>query len=74
MKKFDVLAIHPTWNREACFRSVHADRLVTNEHGETYFRFNKFYPAVEVIAAEEISQAKLDAEAAYFKRYGTASE
>ena len=74
MKKFDVLAIHPTWNRETRFRSVHADQLFTNEHGETYFRFNKFYPAVEVIAAEEIPQAKIDAEAAYFARYGTANE
>lgn len=73
-KQFDVLAIDPTTGRETTFRSVSADRLFTNEHGETRYRYNHHYTDVETISVTEIPQAKLDAELAYFTKYGTKGE
>ena len=73
-KQFDVLAIDPTTGRETTFRSVSADRLFTNEHGETRYRYNHRYTEVETISVTEIPQAKLDAELAYFTKYGTKGE
>jgi len=73
-KEFDVLAIHPTTGRETTFRSVSADSLFTNEHGETRYRYNHHYNDVETINVTEVPQARRDAMAAYFKRYGTANE
>jgi len=74
MKKFDVLAIDPTTGRETTFRSIHADQLFDNEHGETRFRFNHYYDNVETISVTEVPQAKIDADLAYFTKYGTANE
>ena len=73
-KEFDVLAIHPVTNRETTFRDVSADSLFTNEHGETRYRYNHHYTDVETISVTEVSQARLDAERAYFEKYGTANE
>ena len=73
-KHFDVLAIDPTTGRETTFCTVGQDQLFTNEHGETRFRFNHHYNNVETISVTEVPQAKMDAMAAYFKRYGTANE
>jgi len=73
-KEFDVLAIDPTTGRETRFRDVSADSLFTNEHGETRFRYNHHYNNVETISVTEVPQARRDAMAAYFKRYGTANE
>ena len=80
-KQFDVLAIDPNTGRETTFRSVSADRLFTNEHGETRYRYNHHYTCelvrtldVETISVTEIPQAKLDAELAYFTKYGTKGE
>lgn len=74
MKRFDILAIHPTLKREARFKRVSADKLFTNEHGETCFHFNKWFDRVECITVTEVPQETLAAEAAYFDRYGTANE
>ena len=73
-KEFDVLAIHPVTNRETTFRDVSADSLFTNEHGETRYRYNHHHNDVETISVTEVSQARLDAERAYFTKYGTACE
>jgi len=73
-KRFDVLAISPVTNRETTFRSVPADQLFTNEHGETRFRFNHHYTDVETISVTQVSQDLLDAQLAYFTKYGTANE
>ena len=73
-KQFDVLAIDPTTGRETTFRSVSADSLFTNEHGETRYRYNHHYTDVETISVTEVPQTRRDAMAAYFKRYGTANE
>ncbi len=73
-KEFDVLAIHPVTNRETTFRDVSADSLFTNEHGETRYRYNHHHNDVETISVTEVPQARRDAMAAYFKRYGTANE
>ena len=73
-KEFDVLAIDPTTGRETRFLNVSADSLFTNEHGETRYRYNHHYNDVETISVTEVSQARLDAERAYFEKYGTANE
>ena len=73
-KHFDVLAIDPTTGRETTFRTVGQDSLFTNEHAETRFRYNHHHNDVETISVTEVPQAKMDAMAAYFKRYGTANE
>ena len=73
-KEFDVLAIHPVTNRETRFLNVSADSLFTNEHGETRYRYNHHYTDVETISVTEVTQARLDAERAYFTKYGTACE
>ena len=74
MKRFDVKAIDPTTNRPCTFRSVSRDQLRQNNSGETVFRYNDYYDSCEVISVVEVPQAKLDAMASYFKRYGTANE
>ncbi len=74
MKRFDVKAIDPTTNRPCTFRSVSRDQLRQNDSGETVFRYNDHYNSCEVISVVEVPQAKLDAMASYFKKYGTANE
>ena len=73
-KAFDVIVIHPVTNRETRFLNVSQDSLSTNEHGETRFRYNHHHNDVETISVTEVSQARLDAERAYFEKYGTANE
>jgi hypothetical protein len=73
-KHFDVLAIHPIAGRETTFCTVGEDRLFTNEHGETRFRYNHRYNNVETISVTEVPQAKMDAMYRYFEKYGTANE
>ena len=73
MKQFNVLAVVPVTRKEVTFRNVDAKDLFHNEHGETYFRYNRLVNW-EVITATEIPQEKLDAELAYFTKYGTKGE
>ena len=73
-KHFDVLAIDPTTGRETPFCAVGEDKLFTNEHGETRFRYNHHHNAVETISVTEVPQSKMDAMARYFEKYGTANE
>ena len=73
MKQFNVLAVVPVTRKERTFRNVDAKDLFQNEHGETYFRYNRLVNW-EVITATEVPQAELDAELAYFTRYGTKGE
>ena len=72
-KQFDVVAISPVNNRETTFRSVLAANVNISTEGIT-FNFNDFYPAVPVISMVEVSQDLLDAQLAYFSKYGTANE
>jgi hypothetical protein len=53
---------------------VPRDRLFQNDSGETRFKLNHFYTDVEVVGVKEVSQDYLDAQLAYFTRYGTANE
>ena len=74
-KQFDVKCIDPTCNnREVTHMSISADRLFQNDSGETRFKLNHFYTDVEVVSVKEVSQDYLDAQLAYFTKYGTANE
>jgi hypothetical protein len=74
MKLFDVTYISPFNGREVTEVEVSSEFLVQNESGEVVFRMNDYHPACEVVKTVEVSQARLDAKAAYFKRFGTACE
>ena len=74
MKQFDVTYIEPWTGREVTSIEVSADRIYQNDSGEMVFRYNDHYNACEVVTACEVPQDRLDAKAAYFKRYGTACE
>jgi hypothetical protein len=73
-KQFDVTYINPFSGREVTEVEVSANYLSQNDSGETVFRMNDFHPACEVVRVVEVSQARLDAKAAYFARWGTANE
>ena len=73
-KQFDVTYINPFSGREVTEVEVSAKSLRQNDSGETVFRMNDYHPACEVVRVVEVSQARLDAKAAYFKRFGTACE
>ena len=73
-KLFDVKYVNPFSGHEVTEVEVSADRLSQNDSGETVFRYNDFHPACEVVGVVEVSQAMLDAKAAYFVRWGTANE
>lgn len=73
-KQFDVTFIQP-WNGRPCKAvEVFANRLRQNDSGETVFSYNDHYNACEVVEVVEVPQSRLDAKAAYFKRFGTACE
>jgi hypothetical protein len=73
-KQFDVTFIQP-WNGRPCKAvEVSADSIYLGDSGEMVFRYNHHYTACEVITACEVPQSRLDAKAAYFKRFGTACE
>lgn len=73
-KQFDVTFIQP-WNGRPCKAvEVSRDTLSQNDSGETVFRYNHHYNACEVVEVVEVPQSRLDAKAAYFKRFGTACE
>jgi len=74
MKCFDVTYIEPWTGREVTSMEVSADRIYQNDSGEMVFRYNDYHNACEVVTACEVPQSRLDAKAAYFKRYGTACE
>tara|TARA_Y100000592_G_scaffold48504_1_gene76815 strand:- start:486 stop:743 length:258 start_codon:yes stop_codon:yes gene_type:complete len=74
MKCFDVTYICPWNGREMTSIEASADRLYQNDSGEMVFRYNDHYNACEVVTAVEVPQSRLDAKAAYFKRFGTACE
>ena len=73
-KQFDVTYINPFSGREVTEVEVSAKYLRQNDSGETVFRMNAYHPACEVVRVVEVSQARLDAKAAYFPRWGTANE
>ena len=73
-KQFDVTYVCPHSGREVTIREVPASSIYQNDSGEMVYRYNNFYPACEVITACEVPQSRLDAQLAYFKRYGTANE
>ena len=74
MKCFDVTFIQP-WNGRTCTSmEVSADRIYQNDSGEMVYRYNDHYNACEVVTACEVPQSRLDAQAAYFNKYGTACE
>ena len=73
-KQFDVTFIQP-WNGKTCTAvEAFADQLYMSDSGEMVYRYNHHYDACEVVTAVEGSQDRLDAKAAYFKRFGTACE
>lgn len=72
-KQYDVVAIHPVTLRRTTFRSVSAEYINISTDGIT-FSFNNFYNTVPVISLVEIAQDVIDAQRAYFDKYGTACE
>ena len=42
--------------------------------GRTVYRYNTFFKTCYITQIEEIAQTEVDAQAAYFARYGTAAE
>jgi hypothetical protein len=73
-KQFDVTYVSPFNGREVTSREVPANSIYQNDSGEMVYRYNNFYPACEVITACEVPQSRLDAQLAYFTKYGTANE
>ena len=73
-QQFNVTYVSPFNGRKVRSLEVSADSIYMADSGEVVYRFNDFYPACEVLEVEEVSQAHLDAKAAYFKKYGTARE
>jgi hypothetical protein len=71
MKSYNVTIVNPFRNSNETHMTVSADRI---DFDANTFRYNDHYPACEIVAIEEVPQAKLDAMAAYFNRYGTACE
>ncbi len=64
----------PVVNRVVTNPQVSEDELTFhNDGGITYF-YNKFYDACEVFALVEVRQEYLDAQMAYFDKWGTACE
>ena len=74
MKCFDVTYIEPWSGREVTSIEASADQLYQNDSGEMVFRYNDYHNACEVVTVCEVPQSRLDAQAAYFKKYGTACE
>ena len=54
MKAFDVKIVCPLNKREVTHLQIRRDRLSQNDSGETVFRLNEDYPAVEVISVKEV--------------------
>ena len=73
--QYDVVAIHPVTLRKTTFRNVSAEYINIDDPllGIT-FSFNNFYNTVPVISLVEIAQDVIDAQRAYFDKYGTACE
>lgn len=71
MKSYNVKINNPFRNRPETYATVNEDRI---DFENNTFHYNDHYPACEILAIEEVPQAKLDAMAAYFERYGTACE
>lgn len=71
-KKFHVNAINPKTSEVWGFSPVSEDKLETIG-GKLFYVYNRFRKW-EVVGYIEIPQAQLDAEDAYFAKYGTACE
>tara|TARA_Y100000389_G_C17370740_1_gene468891 strand:+ start:550 stop:777 length:228 start_codon:yes stop_codon:yes gene_type:complete len=69
----NVTYISPT-GRKMRSIEVPADRVYMDDSGEVLYRFNKIYPACEVIEVELVPQSSIDAKRGYFERFGTACE
>ena len=73
-KEYNVKFICPWNGRQMRSMEVSESSIYMAESGEIVYRYNDHYNACEVVEVEEVSQAHLDAKAAYFKKYGTACE
>ena len=71
MKSYNVTIINPFRGTKETHMTVSADRI---DFDANTFRYNNHYNACEILVIEEVPQAKLDAMAGYFARYGTACE
>lgn len=71
-KKLHVSAINPKTSKVWGFSPVSEDKLETIG-GKLFYVYNRFQKW-EVVEYSEIPQAQLDAEDAYFAKYGTACE
>ena len=74
MKCFDVTFIAPWNGREMRSMEVSANRIYQHDSGEMVYRYNDRYNACEVVTACEVPQPRIDAQAAYFNKYGRACE
>ena len=74
MKQVDVTYIQP-WNGRKCKSvEVPADRVYLSDSGEMVYHYNDYHNACPVVEVVPVPQSRLDAKAAYFKRFGTACE
>ena len=71
MKSYDITYIDPWTNREVRHLDVPQSQLKDID-GETWF--TGYNEAIEVITAELVSEESQAAKAAYFAKWGTASE
>ena len=71
MKSFDITYIDPWTNRQVNHREVPASQLKDID-GETWY--TGYNDPIEVITATLVPESRLAAQAAYFARWGTASE
>lgn len=70
---YNVKIIHPTTGRPCTFIDISEDRLpIVN--GEQVFAYDHNYTACKIISIEQVPQAYLDAQLAYFAKFGTACE
>lgn len=72
-KKIDISAICPRTNKVWTFRDSRESDL-REVNGKQYYFYNKVQPLWEVVNIYEVPQDRIDAENAYFAKYGTACE
>lgn len=69
MKRYNVTTINPRTGRPCTFMSIPENQLQTPS-GEQVLEYNH----CKIISIEQVPQAYLDAQLAYFDKFGTAAE
>jgi hypothetical protein len=72
-KTYEVTYQSPEFNRPVTNPQV-SEGLTFHDDGSVTYFYNKFFPACEVFKLVEVPQSYLDAQMAYFDKWGTACE